>query len=50
MAASAGFLVYSWKLGNMVFTVSNALLLLAAITGQILYLRNRRSEGARRRS
>ncbi len=50
MAASTGFLVYSWKLDNMVFTVSNALLLLAAITGQVLYLRNRRSEGIRRRS
>lgn len=44
MAASLGFLVYSWLLGNLIFTVSNALLLLAAVTGQALYLRNRRSE------
>lgn len=50
MTASVGFLVYSWMLGNLVFTVSNALLLIAAVTGQALYVRNRRNEGAGRRS
>lgn len=46
MAASAGFLVYSWLLGNLVFTVSNGVLLLAALIGQLLYWRNRRQERA----
>lgn len=42
--ASLGFLVYSWLLGNMVFTVSNAVLLAAALLGEVFYLRNRRYE------
>lgn len=44
MTASAGFLVYSWLLGNLVFTVSNGVLLLAALIGQLLYRRNRQQE------
>ncbi len=44
MAASAGFLVYSWLLGNLIFTVSNGILLLTALTGQLLYWRNLRQE------
>lgn len=47
MTASAGFLVYSWLLGNVIFTVSNGVLLLAALTGQLLYWRNRKQENAR---
>ena len=47
IAASSGFVVYSWMLGNIIFTVSNGVLLLTAIAGQILYLRNRRLESKR---
>lgn len=47
MAASAGFLVYSWLLGNVIFTVSNGVLLLAAFAGQLLYWRNRKQESTR---
>lgn len=50
MAASLGFLIYSSLFGNIIFTVSNAVLLLTAILGQILYLRNRRRESKGRRA
>jgi MtN3 and saliva related transmembrane protein len=39
--ASAGFTAYSLLLGNMVFTVTNTLILLSAVFGQLLYWRNR---------
>jgi hypothetical protein len=39
MAASAGFLAYSWMLDNWIFVVSNAFLLLAAVIGQIGMMR-----------
>ena len=41
-AASSGFVVYSWLLGNWVFVTTNALILLTAILGQIIHWRNRR--------
>ena len=41
LAASALFLIYSWQLGNPVFIVANAVLIVASVVGQILYLRNR---------
>ena len=48
LAASAGFVVYSFLLGNIVFVVSNVFLLLIALAGQYAYLRNQRKEPARR--
>lgn len=42
MAASGGFSIYSYLLGNWVFTVVNVALLGSAIVGQVSYLRNRR--------
>ncbi|HVC50454.1 MAG TPA: hypothetical protein VND87_00380 [Stellaceae bacterium] len=36
IAASTGFVVYSWLLGNWVFVVTNALMLGVAATGQIM--------------
>lgn len=45
-AASTGFVIYSYRLDNMVFVVSNVFLLLIATVGQVLYLRNRRHEKA----
>lgn len=41
---SLGFLVYSWLLGNVIFTVSNGVLLLTALLGQFLYLSNKHRE------
>ena len=40
-AASAGFILYSWLLKNWVFVITNALILLTAIVGEVIYLRNR---------
>lgn len=44
LAASAGFVVYSWLLGNWVFVVTNVLMLATAGIGQWIYLRNKRRE------
>jgi uncharacterized protein with PQ loop repeat len=41
-AASAGFILYSWLLKNWVFVVTNALILLTAVIGEVIFLRNRR--------
>jgi MtN3 and saliva related transmembrane protein len=48
MTASAGFLVYSWMLQNWVFVASNFFLLLAAVAGQAISMRNRRDAPASR--
>jgi uncharacterized protein with PQ loop repeat len=47
-AASVGFVVYSWMLGSWVFVITNALILVTAVTGEIIYLRNRRGGGKTR--
>lgn len=47
LTASSGFLIYSWMLGNWVFVVTNAALLLTALVGQIIYKRNVRGEARR---
>lgn len=44
MAASTGFLIYSWLLSNWVFVVTNALILITAAIGQWIYARNKRCE------
>lgn len=41
IAASTGFVVYSWLVGNWVFVSTNVLMLITAIVGQVIYLRNR---------
>jgi MtN3 and saliva related transmembrane protein len=41
-AASVGFVAYSWLLGSWVFVVTNALILVTAVAGEFIYLRNRR--------
>ncbi len=46
IAASTGFVVYSYLLDNVVFVVSNVFLLIIAAVGQFLYLRNRKREHA----
>ena len=46
IAASLGFIAYSWMLRNWVFIVSNVLILGTAVVGQWLYLRNERKAKA----
>jgi MtN3 and saliva related transmembrane protein len=41
-AASVAFIVYSWLLGSWVFLVTNVLILMTAVVGEFIYLRNRR--------
>lgn len=41
-AASVGFIVYSALVGNLVFIVTNALILATALVGQAAYLWRRR--------
>jgi uncharacterized protein with PQ loop repeat len=47
IAASVGFIVYSWMLDNWVFIVTNTLILITAITGQAVFLRAEHRKGAR---
>lgn len=47
LAASTGFLVYSWLLNNWVFVVTNAALLVTALVGQVIYRRNERRQPPR---
>jgi MtN3 and saliva related transmembrane protein len=47
IAASVGFVAYSWMLRNWVFLVTNTLILLTAIIGQIALSRARRDADPR---
>jgi hypothetical protein len=47
MAASFGFVAYSYLVANWVFVVTNLLLLLTAALGQWLYLRNKQVASSR---
>lgn len=42
VTASVGFTLYSWLLQNWVFLFTNIAILITAIAGEIVYLRNRR--------
>jgi uncharacterized protein with PQ loop repeat len=42
LAASSGFTVYSWLVGNWVFVVTNALMLLNGVLGLLIVLHHRR--------
>ena len=44
MGASLGFTVYSWLVGNWVFVVTNAVMLLNGLVGLLIVLRHRRRE------
>jgi hypothetical protein len=46
IAASLGFIAYSWMLRNPVFLASNLIILATAIAGQWLYYRNERKRSA----
>lgn len=43
IAASAGFSVYSWLVGDIVFIFTNVLMLLSAVAGLLIVLRHRRA-------
>ena len=47
LTASSGYTVYSVLLHNWVFMASNVALLCTAIVGQLLLVRNRRSQALR---
>ena len=42
LTAAVGFSVYSYLLHNWVFLVSNLALLMTAVVGEIIYLRNKK--------
>ena len=44
LSASVGFTLYSWLVGNWVFVVTNAVLLLNALAGLFIVLHHRRRE------
>jgi MtN3 and saliva related transmembrane protein len=44
LAASSGFLAYSMLLKNWVFVFTNAALLVTALIGQAIYVRNTREQ------
>jgi len=43
LVASTGFLVFSWRIGSMVFVVTNAALVVAALAGLGLLAHHRRT-------
>jgi len=44
VASSVGFTIYSYLTGNLVFIVTNAMLLLSNIAGVVIYFKNRESD------
>ena len=42
MLASVGFIAYSWMLDNWVFIVTNAVILLTAVVGQVVVWRKKK--------
>jgi uncharacterized protein with PQ loop repeat len=46
LVASTGFVVYSLLLDNVVFVISNLFLLVIAVFGQVMYMRNKKLESA----
>ena len=49
LGASAGFVVYSYLLENWVFVFSNVFLLVTAMVGQVIYVKNRQHDEADKR-
>jgi MtN3 and saliva related transmembrane protein len=46
--ASAGFVIYSWMVGNRLFVVTSSAVLVTAVLGQWVQLRNARYEADKR--
>jgi uncharacterized protein with PQ loop repeat len=42
LAASTGFVIYSWLVENWVFVAVNTFILMTAMLGQYIYMRNKR--------
>ena len=42
IAASCGFIAYSWLAHNLIFIVTNTLILVTAVVGQLVFLRARK--------
>jgi uncharacterized protein with PQ loop repeat len=49
LTASSGYTIYSFVLHNWIYVCSNIAILLTAVLGELLYLRNRRVADRRRR-
>ena len=49
LAASTGFVLYSYLVENWVFVATNAFMLLTAVAGQLIYRSNRRREERQQR-
>ncbi len=47
IAASVGFTIYSWLVGNWVFVVTNAVMILNGVAGLLIVLYHRRREQAK---
>lgn len=43
LAASVGFVIYSFLLENWVFVFSNVFLLVTAMIGQLIYMKNKKA-------
>ncbi len=43
LTASVGFVIYSFLLENWVFVFSNVFLLITALIGQVIYMKNRKA-------
>jgi MtN3 and saliva related transmembrane protein len=46
VAASTGFVIYSFLVENWVFVVANVCILMTAVAGQLIYMRNKRMASA----
>jgi MtN3 and saliva related transmembrane protein len=46
MAASVGFAIYSWMVGNTVFVFTNSLMVLNGLAGFVILRRNRGRQNA----
>ncbi|WP_334180310.1 hypothetical protein [Pseudoxanthomonas sp.] len=44
MAASLGFVLYSWLVENWVFITTNSLILLTAVVGQVVMWKKKRAD------
>jgi len=47
LAASTGFVIYSWLLSSWVFVATNALMLVTALVGEWVFMINRRKKKAK---
>lgn len=48
LAASTGFAIYSWLLENWVFLITNIALLVTAVMGELIFLKNKNKKTRRR--